>query len=106
VAELVEAVAAIGRAPAGATAMLSAQPALPRTAMLAATPPPAMPRTTVLPPAAKPPRPEPASQQSLGGVQIAARKAVPRGSARLPPSRGRRALLFGGATAVLAGGAA
>ena len=104
VSELSEAVGAIGSAPAGATAVLSAQP---KTAVLSPPPPAAMPRTAVLPPVAQArPRPEPSSQQSIGGVQIAAPRKIVRGSARLPPSRGRRGFLFAGAAAALAGGAA
>jgi len=108
-AELAEAVAALAGAAVkpSPTAAFGAASALPRTAVLPATPAPAaMPRTTVLP--ARPaPRPEPSSQASLGGVQIAtpAPKVV-RGSARLPPRRSRRGLMFGGAAAALAGGAA
>jgi serine/threonine protein kinase/ABC-type branched-subunit amino acid transport system substrate-binding protein len=105
VVELSEAVSALGAPPKAATAVLSAQPAMPRTTVLGATPAPP-PRTTVLPATPRPAaRPEPVSQQSIGGVQIAAKKPV-RGSARIEPNRGRRVLVFGGATALLAGGAA
>jgi serine/threonine protein kinase/ABC-type branched-subunit amino acid transport system substrate-binding protein len=105
VATLAEAVAALAGPPKGATAVLSAKPPpMPRTTVLPATPPPP-PRTTVLPAAPRPPQPEPASQQTIGAVQIVAKKPV-RGSARRPPERGRRIFLLGGAAAALAGGAA
>jgi eukaryotic-like serine/threonine-protein kinase len=109
--ELAEAVTALAGTPRpAATSVLSAPPAMPRTAVLAATPAPQpLPRTAVLAatPARPAPRAEPSSQASLGGVQIATPPPkIVRGSARLQPKPRRRGLLFGGATAALAGAAA